>query len=187
MSIEEKLLKADKRRRLIYVDASGNSEEFKISMYDPEKNATHILQLKDVKNSHEAEQYAICYAVLYVKKHAYKKCHILCDNQSAANSKVTKKLSQIYSIGISWIPREANMVADKISKLEPTLKDKDWNILKLFVDLIVNFTKANESNVDSDTTDLRQDIIKLKQTLEVKNTKISNQAKQINALRGKVK
>ena len=168
-------------KQIIYVDASGTSDNtvFKISLYDKDKNATHILQLKDVKNSCEAETYAIYYAVIYIKKHNYKKCHILCDNQSAVNNEIIQNLSRDYKIGITWIPREINMVADKISKLEPTLKDKEWYILKLFVDI---YSKKSKSGEDKDIKSLKDEIIKLETTIKNKNTKIANQSKQITNL-----
>ncbi|CAA6814240.1 MAG: Unknown protein [uncultured Sulfurovum sp.] len=177
-------------RRLIYVDASGieNNTIFKISLYDKDNNATFILQLDGVDNSSEAEEYAIFYAIFYIKKHNCFGCHILCDNQSAVNSKMVQFLAKEYSIGISWIPREANIIADKIAKLEPTLKETDWNILKFFVELV----KAQCYNVQDiqhgqskEISALKEQIEKQKTTIDVRNTKISNQAKQITALKVK--
>lgn len=164
---------APKVRRLIYVDASGmeNNSIFKISLYDKEKNATHVLQLENIKHNNEAEQYAIFYAVLYIKRHNYDRCHILCDNQGAVKNQLIESLSKEYNIGISWIPREANIVADKISKLEPTLKEKEWNLLTLFVTL---FKKQCHGAKDNQINS-HQEIEKLK-------IKIENQKKQINNL-----
>lgn len=179
-------------RRLIYVDASGmeNNSIFKTSLYDKENNATYTLQLKNIEHNNSAEQYAIYYAILYIKKHGYTRCHILCDNQSAVNSDISKMLSKNYSIGISWIPREANIIADKISKLEPTLKEEEWNLLKLFVDLItdqaIHQIKPSETP-NTKIQNLEKKLQETKETLTVKNTKISNQAKQINNLREKLK
>jgi len=182
------LVESKKSRRLIYVDASGveNNTIFKISLYDKDNNRTSVLKLDEVENSSEAEQYAIFYALLYVKKHNYYGCHILCDNQSAVNSKVVQAFSKKYSVGISWIPREANVIADKVAKLEPTTKETEWNILKLFVELI----KDNLYNVKELPTaqakeikGLKEIIEKQKATIELRNSKILNQAKQINALR----
>jgi hypothetical protein len=179
-------------RRLIYVDASGreNNSIFKISLYDKENNATHTLQLKDIKHNTLAEQYAIYYAILYIKKHDFKKCHILCDNQSAVNSDITKVLSKQYSIGISWIPREANIIADKISKLEPTQKEEEWNLLELFVNLIMNqkdIQVTSSKMPNSEIQNLKKELQQTKETLNNKNTKIANQTKQINNLREKIK
>ncbi len=179
-------------RRLIYVDASGmeNNSIFKISLYDKENNATHTLQLKDIEHNTLAEEYAIYYAVLYIKKHNFKKCHILCDNQSAVNNEISKTLSKKYAIGISWIPREANIVADKISKLEPTKKEEEWNLLKLFVDLVMNQKDNQVTSTQIATTEvqnLKKELQQTKETLNNKNTKIANQAKQINNLREKNK
>jgi len=179
-------------RRLIYVDASGmeNNSIFKISLYDRESNATHTLQLKDIEQNTLAEQYAIYYAILYIKKHDFKKSHILCDNQSAVSYDIIKMLSKKYSIGISWIPREANIVADKISKLEPTRKEEEWNLLKLFVDLVENQKKIQVTSTKIPNTEiqnLKKELQQTKETLNNKNTKISNQAEQINNLKKKIK
>ena len=175
-------------RRLIYVDAAGiaNNSIFKISLYDKENNATHTLQLKDIEHNTLAEKYAIYYAVLYIKKHGFKKCHILCDNQSAVTCEIIKGLSKKYSIGISWVPREANIIADKISKLEPTRKEEEWNLLKLFVDLVMN-QKELQVAPNTEIQSLKKELQQSKETLNNKNTKISNQAKQINNLQEKVK
>ncbi|MEA3228671.1 MAG: hypothetical protein U9P38_06350 [Campylobacterota bacterium] len=170
------------KRRIIYVDASGNDiqTEFKISLYDPEKSLTHILKLENCTNSSEAERYAIFNAIFYIKKHNYKNSHILCDNLSAVNDKYIQKASKEQSVNLSWIPREINVIADKISKLEPTLKEKDWNVLKLFVDLYRRddlFELLNQETQKEKT--LAQEIEKLKKELEEKKTKIANQAKQL--------
>ena len=182
------LVESKRSRRLIYVDASGveNNTIFQISLYDKDNNATSILKLDEVENSSEAEQYAIFYALLYIKKYNYVGCHILCDNQSAVNSKIVQILSKEYSIGVSWIPREANVIADKIAKLEPTVKESEWNILKLFVELIKNQChNMNDVKAEQKTeiNALKETIEKQKATIDLRNTKISNQAKQINSLR----
>lgn len=179
-------------RRLIYVDASGmnNNSTFKISLYDKGNNSTYILQLQDIAHNNLAEQYAVFYAVLYVKKNNFKKCHILCDNQSAVQQEIIKRLSKKYAIGISWIPREANIIADKISKLEPTKKEEEWNLLKLFVDLITEQGEhLNTSTKTSSTSthSIHEELEKMKERLKTKNTKISNQAQQINSLKEKIK
>jgi hypothetical protein len=99
-------------------------------------------------------------------------------------------LSKDYNIGISWIPREANIVADKISKLEPTLKEKEWNLLKLFVDLVkrqCHNAKDNQEAKDQEITSLKNQIEQQKKTIETRNTKISNQATLIKNLREKSK
>jgi hypothetical protein len=55
-------------------------------------------------------------------------CDILCDNLHATQNK---------KIAISWIPREINVIADKIVKLEPTVKIKRWYILDLFYKMLL--------------------------------------------------
>jgi len=179
-------------RRLIYVDAAGieNNSIFKIGLYDKENHATHTLELKDIEHNNLAEQHAIYYAILYIKRHDFKKCHILCDNQSAVNADMTKLLSKKYSIGISWIPREANIIADKTSKLEPKQKEEEWNLLKLFVDLITSQEKVqvtSNKTPNKEIQTLQKELEECKEKLNVKNTKISNQSKQITILREKLK
>ncbi|MEA1953520.1 MAG: hypothetical protein U9O24_03960 [Campylobacterota bacterium] len=178
---------SNNKRRLIYVDASGeeNNTKFKISIFDPEKNATHTLQLLDVDNNNEAEKFAIFYAVFYIKKHAYTNCHILCDNQSAVNDVIIEKIAKKYFIGVSWIPREANQIADKISKLEPTLKEKEWNLLELFIDLVREHKDMEIDNNDELIQKYKLEIEQLKKTIDTKNKKIKNQATQITQLKSK--
>ncbi|HHS92109.1 MAG TPA: hypothetical protein ENK82_02065 [Campylobacterales bacterium] len=182
------LSESKRTRRLIYVDASGieNNTIFKISLYDKDNNATSILQLDEIENSTEAEQYALFYALFYIKKHNYDGCHILCDNQSAVNSKMIQFLAKEYAIGISWIPREANVIADKIVKLKPTLKETEWNILKLFVELVKKQCydiKDLQSGQSKEIEKLKEKVEKQQTIIDTRNTKISNQAKQINALK----
>ncbi|MFA7083199.1 MAG: hypothetical protein WC141_01565 [Arcobacteraceae bacterium] len=119
------------KRRMLYVDATGykDNTEFKISLYDPEINLTNILALKDISTSNEAEKYAILYGILYSVKSNLKSVHILCDNQNATESKELRELAAYASIRILWIPRELNTIADKIAKLEPTVKEKEWYLL----------------------------------------------------------
>ena len=129
---------AKAKRRVIYVDASGqpDNSNFTVSLYDPDINRTNILELKDIINSNEAEKYAVLNAILYVAKHNLKNTIILCDNLNISNNKKLNELATKTNTIVHWIPREINIVADKIAKLEPTLKDKDWYILKLFNDVV---------------------------------------------------
>lgn len=185
-------------RKLIYVDASGmdNNTIFKISLYDPYQNATLTLQLRDsVINSTEAEKYAIYYAIYYTQKYKYNNIHILCDNQSAVNSEDLKRITKRYKIGLSWIPREANVIADKVSKLDPNQKEVQLNILEFIIDLNASNTFITSDNRDiqdlksiieglQDTIEIKNKRIKeLETNIVTKNTKIQNQATQINSLK----
>ncbi len=125
-----------KIRRIIYVDASTTDGESKISLYDTKNNLTHILDLVDVSNNNVAEMYAVLYAVLYIIKNNHKDCHILSDNFGCANNKIVCEFIRENNMSISWIPREINAIADKITKLEATQKEKEWNILNLFYKLL---------------------------------------------------
>lgn len=167
-------------RRIIYVDAgSTNSDNYTISLYDKESNATQIMELTDIKNNTDAEKYAVYQAILYIVKKEFQCCMILSDNQSAVNDKGLQSLINELGIKISWIPREINTVADKTCKLEPTLKEEDFHVLKLFVKLS---QKAYGKKELINSQNMKQDNPSLITKLE---TKIKNQVMQINALKKK--
>lgn len=121
-----------KKRRIIYVDASTINQESKVSIYDTGNNLTHTLDLIEVNNNNLAEKYAVLNAVLYVVKNNFKNAHILSDNLAATQDKKITELIKEQGISISWIPREINVIADKITKLDATQKEKDWNLLNFF-------------------------------------------------------
>lgn len=118
-------------KRILYIDASGynNNTQFKISLYDPAINLTNILALNDINTSNVAEKYAILYSIFYCVKNNLKNVYILCDNQSAVDNKKLQELASLKSIKLLWIPREINTIADRVSKLEPTVKEKEWFLL----------------------------------------------------------
>jgi len=109
----------------------------KISLYDTENNLTNILELLNVKSNNTAEQYAILYAILYAVKNNYSNCHVLSDNLSATQNTKILEFAKSKGVSISWIPREINDIADKITKLKPTVKVKEWYILDTFYNLII--------------------------------------------------
>jgi len=141
----------NKSRRIIYVDASFDHEtkKAKISLYDKEENKLDTLLIKKATNNSEAEKYAILYACLYIKKKGItgRKIHILNDNYTATQDEQILKICQYFNVGLSWIPREINEVADKGSKLEVNVKEKESNLLELFYDILINqpFQKKSES------------------------------------------
>jgi len=155
------------KRKLLYIDTFSDESDktYKISMFEQHKNVIYTLELKDVTSSKEAKIYAIYYAIMYIKKYGYKNYHILCDSDKAVHSENIRCVVKRYKIGLSWIPREANVIADKIASLDPTLKEKEWNMLKLFVELIQN---SNKKKIRS----LKAEIKRLKAV-------VSNQAKKI--------
>ena len=125
-----------KKRRIIYVDATTKDGNSKISLYDTGNNLTHILDLIDISNTNIAEAYAVLNAILYVVKNDYSHCCILSDNKGVANNQKILVLCKEKAISLHWIPREINVVADKILKLEPTAKVQDWHTLNLFYGLV---------------------------------------------------
>ncbi len=175
------VLNEKSKRQVIYVDITGENgnEVFKLGLYDPDNNRTLVMDLKDMSNNTEAEKYGIYYAMFYIEKHGFTNTIVLCDNQSAVNDKTIQSLAKFLKIKISWIPREINTVADKICKLEPTLKETDWNMLELFIKLYKHH--------DSPTHEaLNEEMEALKKQLEEKNTKIKNQTKAINSYKTKL-
>ncbi len=177
-------------RNLIYVDASGRKEDdgkmvYKIGLHDKSNNVSLGLKLKEteVDNINEAEKTAALYALIYIRRKALTNCHILSDNQGAVNNSRLKALLKYYDVSYSWIPREANIVADKLSKLEIAHKEEDVNILHLIRDLIeekIDFSKIVE-NDDYET------IQKLtEENKELKN-KVDNQRKELSSLKKKRK
>lgn len=178
-----------KERRIIYVDAGNkDSEVFKISLYDVESNATHIMELVEVDDNNEAEKYAVFYAIFYINRNNIDNCMILCDNNSAVVDNTIKTLAKKLKISISWIPREINKIADKTCKLDSTLKDSDFNTLKLFIDLSIKaFVKddVGQENKQNEIDKLKEQIMKHKEQIEKHKEKVKNQATQINALKKK--
>ena len=126
-----------KKRRILYTDATVNDNMTKITLYDTNNNLTNILELLDIKDNNVAELYGVLYAILYVIKHNYSNCHILSDNLSTTQNKKLLEFAKSKKISLTWIPREINVVADKIAKLEPTVKIKEWYILDAFYNLLL--------------------------------------------------
>lgn len=125
-----------KNKRVIYTDATkSNKNKYKVAIYDPTINLTHILLLKDVKDINEAEKYGILFALYYINEKQLNGTIILSDSQNSVNNKILRKLASHMNSKISWIPREINQIADKVVKLKPTQKEKVWNSLKLFHDI----------------------------------------------------
>ena len=125
------------KRRVIYVDAGQNeNKEFQIALYDPEINLTSIIKLINIDNNNIAEQYAVVNAITYIKSKELQKTVILCDNEGVAKNPNILKICDKYNIKITWIPREINVVADKVAKLQPTKKDDTFYTIDFIYDLI---------------------------------------------------
>ena len=121
-------------RKIIYTDASFVNDNTTISLYDKETNAGIVIKVKNeefhLDNNTDSEALAVFNAILYIKKQNYNKSIILCDNEN-----VTKKYANFEKgIRVIWIPREINVIADKLTKLENNTKQKQINLLKyLFI------------------------------------------------------
>jgi len=165
-------------RRILYVDASFNNEskKSKISLYDKEVNKLDTIILTKAKSSLEAEKYAILNAVLYVKKYAIldRKVHILNDNFNATQDEEILSICKKCNIGLSWIPREVNEIADKGTHLEVNIGEKESNILEFFYELITNtVTIIKEENISKgniETNSKRENIL----INAVRHTKLEN-------------
>ena len=127
------------KRRVIYVDAGQNeNKEFQIALYDPEINLTSIIKLINIDNNNIAEQYAVVNAITYIKSKELKRAVILSDNEGVATNPNILKICDEYNIKITWIPREINVIADKVAKLQPTKKDDTFYTIDFIYDLIFN-------------------------------------------------
>jgi len=132
-------------KRLIYVDASIKKKRTTISLYDAKSDVKMVLQLKNVTNSTEAEKYAVLQAILYIIKHELKNSYILSDNKRVAEDEKINEICKNNGIGITWVPREINKIADRITKLEPTLHKDSWENLHLFYKLLFTTQEEHKS------------------------------------------
>ena len=180
-------------RKLIYVDASRNTQEnqevvYKIGMYDKSKNVSLGLRLKEdeVKDINDAEKIAILYAFLYIKQKGIENAHILSDNRGVVNKKKIPLLLKHYGISSSWIPREANIIADKLTKLDIAHKNENVNLIHLIDDLIENkidFSKIIESDEETKIQELTQSNKELKTKNEELSKKVINQRQELAKLK----
>jgi hypothetical protein len=174
--MENKVMSTQKERKIIYVDASFCKEtnESKISLYDPELDQKNILTVSGPSSSTKAEQCAILYGCLYIRKIGLKdrKVYILNDNQAACNNSKIINLCKSLNIGISWIPREINMIADEGTKLDNNILKEESNILAMFYELIIDelVEKKCINNNDLKITKKDKDILKI----AVNNSKNAN-------------
>ena len=130
---------AQEKRRIIYVDAGQNeNKEFQIALFDPEINLTSIVKLLNIDNNNIAEKYAVVNAITYIKSKDIQRAVILSDNQAAVANKNILRICEKNKIKLTWIPREINVIADKVAKLQPTKKDDTFYTIDFIYDLIFN-------------------------------------------------
>ena len=129
----------ENKRRIIYVDAYFDREtgKSKISLYDPEENQKNILTVSAPTSTTRAEQCAILYGCMYLQKIGNeRRAYILNDNQGAiTNTKIVEVCKKL-NLGVSWIPREINTIADEGIRLEDNIDPSEANILIMFYNLI---------------------------------------------------
>ena len=125
------------KRKIIYSDASYNEKSTTIALYDMSNNAGFITNVGNnefnINNSYEAEYLAAVNAIFYCKRKNYGKCTILVDSEQLENN---KKLNRFKKIKISWIPREINKVADRLSKMKNNTSKEHRNILKFIFEIL---------------------------------------------------
>lgn len=128
---------AQEKRRCIYVDAGQNeNKEFQIALFDPDINLTSIVKLLNIDNNNVAEKYAVVNAIIYIKSKNINRAVILSDNEHSVKDSKIIKLCEKHKIKITWIPREINVVADKVARLQPTKKDDTFYTIDFIYDLI---------------------------------------------------
>jgi uncharacterized protein (DUF342 family) len=148
------------------------------------------MDLNDIKNNTQAEIYAIYHAIFYIDKYKYENSIILSDNQPATKNSILVELAKHLNTQISWIPREINKIADKNSRLEPTVNEYNLNILKRFIDLSERAFASSHSlllKYEQMILNLTQEIEKFKKEKQDLQKKIKNQANEINNLKNKLK
>ena len=140
-------------RRILYVDASFNSEtkQSKICLYDKELNKLDTLTTNIPTSSSIAERYAIVYACLYAKKYNLlnNKIHILSDNYSATINPKIKDLCSRLNISLSWIPREINEIANNGTQNECNIDNEYINVCNLFYELIMEINIENQKTIET--------------------------------------
>lgn len=140
---------SQERKRIIYVDAGQNeNKEFQIALFDPEINLTSILKLLHIDNNNIAEKYAVVNAITYAKSKNLKRVVILSDNEHSVRDKKIVNLCEKNKIKITWIPREINVVADKVAKLQPTKKEDTFYTIDFIYGLIFGEDETNKSIVN---------------------------------------
>ena len=77
-------------------------------------------------------------AITYIKTKDIKRAVILSDNQAAVEDQNILKTCEKNKIKLTWIPREINVIADKVAKLQPTKKDDTFQTIDFIYDLIFN-------------------------------------------------
>ena len=176
-------------RRLIYVDASSKRSNeqsiYKIALYDKLKDKGLVLRLKEKtpKNITEAEKFAILYAVIYIIQRGDENYHILSDNQSAVNDAKIQKIVEHYKIGLSWIPREANAIADNLSRKKiKKRKKRDVNLLYFFMDII----RGHFEFIPEDDDGKIKKIEELSKELDDIKNRMNNQKRHLSALQKKI-
>lgn len=133
-----------KKRKLIYTDASYYKDKTTIALYDKHINRGFVLKVNNkkfkIKSNYDSEMLAVIHAVIYVQKKNYKKYYILTDSKAVADSKTALKLKERFGVNISWLPREANEIADQLSRLKKNTSRENINLLRFVYELIVNNT-----------------------------------------------
>lgn len=128
-------------RTIIYVDAGKENKNtsFNVAFYNQKNAETGAIALaNEVKDASYAEKLAIAYAVYYIIKKNIDNAHILCDNQGVANNKDIQEFCNSRGIGLSWIPREINEIADKATRNKVTYNAEEYNMIQFILNTMIS-------------------------------------------------
>lgn len=133
-------------------DSNGLSENkpYKIGLYHPKTYKTETIELDLGLDINEAETYGVLNAIIYAINNELENVMIVSDSKSACENIKILDFANSYNIKISWIPRELNVVADKMTKLASTTKKQNINNLKLIYKLVIGNHKNETLKIKDD-------------------------------------
>lgn len=133
-------------------DSYGLSENkpYKIGLYHPKTYKTETIELDLGLDINEAETYGVLNAIIYAINNELENVMIVSDSKSACENIKILDFANSYNIKISWIPRELNVVADKMTKLVSTTKKQNINNLKLIYKLVIGNHKNEILKIKDD-------------------------------------
>jgi len=113
----------------ICFDASVHEGFVGIGIYnfDTQEEIIHRYKANDM-DSTTAETMALVKTLHYMKERNITKAHLFTDNQAVAKKGISNKLSKNISASLTWIPREFNVDADRLSKRAHLLKGVELGI-----------------------------------------------------------
>lgn len=99
-----------------------------IHNFDMKTDIKHRFKFKNVPCSFGAESVALIKTLQYMKQVGIKQAHLFTDNQAIAEKGIQKSLLKGFGmVTLTWIPREFNEEADKLSKEAHQLQPAFYN------------------------------------------------------------